>query len=62
MNTLAYALAGCLIILAMPMVGADIPQTNPPNHGTAGGQCDFFVYWLNPPGFRIDPSCLLPPG
>ena len=62
MKTLAYALAGCLLILATPWVAADPPPPDPPNEISVGGQCDFFVYWLNPPDYRIDPSCLLPPG
>jgi hypothetical protein len=61
MNALAYALAGCLIILAAPIAQAEPTTPDPPQPPDFGGDCSFFVYQIDPPAYRLDPSCL-PPG
>lgn len=64
MKNLAYALAGCILILAAPMVLADDPQP-PPQNGDGSGlppYCLWFSYTLEPPHYELDPDCLLPPG
>ena len=59
MKTLAYALAGCLLILA-PFVAADPTGPSMPEDPSSRDPCSTFAYWLEPtPGFRVDPDCLL---
>ena len=61
MKTLAYALAGLLLALT-PVAVADPGGPDPPDEPSGGGDCSAFVYWLDPPGYRLDPSCIDPPG
>ena len=63
MNALAYALAGCLVILAIPSAAAD-PSTDP---GSEDGPdlppyCMWFSYTLDPVDYHLNLACLLPPG
>lgn len=63
MKALVYALAGCLLILAAPLVSANDDCIQdicpPPINGTGGGECAVFTYWINPePGYRLDLDCL----
>ena len=54
MKTLAYALAGCLLILA-PTVAADSPDPSSPDDSP----CSVFSYWLEPePGYQVNLACL----
>jgi hypothetical protein len=58
MRTLAYALAGCLILLA-PAAAADTPAETPDSIRTPGQTgCTVFAYQLDPPAYRLDPDCL----
>lgn len=65
MKTLAYALAGLMLLLSAPMIvpaaTAECPGGICPPPVDGAGDCAIFVYWLDPPGYRLDPSCL-PPG
>lgn len=62
MKTLAYALAGCLVLLLAPAVAADCPggicPEDVPDRVQRTAECSIFVYWLDPPGYRLDPSCI----
>ena len=61
MKALVYAIAGCLLILAAPLVTADdnCPGgvCRPPVD--LWGDCAVVSYWISPqPGARVDPTCL----
>ncbi|MES2154432.1 MAG: hypothetical protein V4510_04780 [bacterium] len=64
MKTLAYALAGLVLLLAAPTIAPAataecMGDICPPATVYGTGGCAVFWYWLEPePGYQLDPDCL----
>lgn len=55
-KTLAFALLAALLTVAP--AAAEDGEASPEAAQAAGGPCEAFYYSLNPPGAKVDPSCI----